>query len=96
VIFEWDATKAAHNFRKHGLTFEEAATAFLDALAITYPDPQHSGQEEREITIGHSSKGRVVFVAHCRRGNRTRIISARKATKSEHRQYEEGIDNQKY
>ena len=95
MIFEWDAEKAATNLRKHGLTFEEAATAFLDAWAMTYPDPQHSGEEEREITIGHSSKGRAIFVAHCRRGNHTRIISARKATKAERKQYEEGIGNQK-
>ncbi len=73
------------------MSFDEAATVFLDPLALTYPDPDHSGEEEREITIGCTAGHRVVFVAHCRRGNRLRIISARKATGKERKQYEEGI-----
>ena len=91
MTYEWNAEKAKINLRKHGLSFEDAATVFLDPLAVTYPDPYHSGSEAREITIGHSVGRQVVFVSHCQRGNRTRIISARKATRGERKQYEEGI-----
>jgi uncharacterized DUF497 family protein len=91
VIYEWDPKKAAINLRKHGLAFEEAATVFLDPLAITFPDPDHSVEENREITVGLSTKRRVVFVSHCPRGNHTRIIGARRATRKERRQYEEGL-----
>jgi uncharacterized DUF497 family protein len=58
---------------------------------VTFPDPVHSGEEEREITIGSTTGHRVVFVSHCQRGNRVRIIGAREATGRERRQYEEGI-----
>jgi len=91
VIYEWDAEKARTNRRKHGISFDEAATVFLDPMAVTYPEPDHSVGEEREITIGYSSKQQVLFVAHCPRGSRVRIISARKATKGERKQHEEGI-----
>jgi len=91
VIYEWDAEKAKGNLRKHRISFEDAATVFLDPLALTFPDPDHSGGEDREITIGRSSRQQVEFVSHCQRGDRVRIISARKATRGEHRQYEEGI-----
>jgi hypothetical protein len=83
--------KVKANLRKHGVSFEEAATVFLDPLAITFPDPDHSDEEVREITIGLTTKHRVVFVSHSQRRHRTRIISARKATQKERRQYEEGI-----
>jgi uncharacterized DUF497 family protein len=62
-----------------------------DPLALTFPDRDHSEEEQREITIGHTGRQQVVFVAHCRRGDRVRIISARRATPRERRQYEEGI-----
>jgi uncharacterized DUF497 family protein len=91
VIYEWDAEKAKGNLRKHRISFEDAATVFLDPLALTFPDPDHSSGEDREITIGRSSRQQVVFVSHCQRGDRVRIISARKTTKGEHKQYEEGI-----
>ncbi|MGD0458235.1 MAG: BrnT family toxin [Terriglobia bacterium] len=91
MIYEWDAEKAKGNLRKHRISFEDAATVFLDPLALTFPDPDHSSGEDREITIGRSSRQQVVFVSHCQRGDRVRIISARKATRGEHRQYEEGI-----
>lgn len=94
MIFEWDAEKAKANLRKHGVSFEDAATVFLDPLALTFRDPYHSGGEEREITIGHSTTRQVVWVAHCLRENRVRIISARKATRRERKQYEEGIDKE--
>lgn len=92
MVYEWDAAKAVRNLKKHGLSFEEAATVFLDPLAITFPDPDHSGAENREITIGHTMKERLVFVAHCERGKRIRLISARPATKAERRQYEEELE----
>jgi len=91
VVYEWDAKKARGNRRKHRISFEEAATVFLDPLALTFPDLDHSRGEEREITIGRSSRQQVVFVSHCRRGERVRIISARKTTRGERKQYEEGI-----
>jgi len=90
VIYEWDPEKAKANFRKHAVSFEEAATIFLDPVAVTYPDPDHSEEERREITIGQSGRQRVVFVSHIQRGDRLRIISARKATRRERKQHEEG------
>jgi uncharacterized DUF497 family protein len=95
VIYEWDPTKAKANLRKHRVSSEEAATVFLDPLAVTYPDPDHSGEEMREITVGHSSKGRVLFLSHTQRGDRTRIIGARGATRREQKQYEETIGEEK-
>jgi len=90
VTVEWNLRKAAANLRKHRLSFDEAATVFRDPLAITFPDPDHSIEEDREITIVCTMKGHV-FVAHCERGDRIRIIGARFATRNERRQYEEGI-----
>lgn len=91
MLFEWNIAKAKNNLRKHGVSFEEAASVFLDPLALTFADPDHSADEEREITIGLSLRQKAVLVSHCRRGERTRIISARKATRNEKAQYEEGI-----
>ena len=91
MIYEWNAAKARANLQKHGVSFEEAATVFLDPLALTFSDPDHSLGEEREITIGNTGAQLVVLVSHCQRGDRTRIISARKATRKERKQYEEGI-----
>ena len=91
MVYEWNAEKAKVSIQKHGVSFDEAATVFLDSLALTFPDPYHSGAEEREITIGYTARHRVVFVSHCQREDRIRIISARRATRRERRQYEEGI-----
>ena len=91
MIYEWDPGKAKTNLRDHGVSFGEAATVFLDPLAITFPDSDHSDEEDREITIGFTKNHRVVFVSHCRRGDRVRIISARRATRKERKQYEEGV-----
>ena len=90
MVYEWNAGKAKANIHNHGVSFDEAATVFLDPLALTFPDPYHSG-EGREITIGYTAGHQVVFVSHCQRGDRVRIISARKATRRERRNYEEGI-----
>ena len=91
MIYEWDASKAAANLRKHSVSFEDVSTVFLDPLAMTFPDPDHSADEQREITIGHTMRQRLVFFSHCERGGRIRIISARLATQSERKQYEEAI-----
>ncbi|PWU21415.1 MAG: hypothetical protein C5B50_01735 [Verrucomicrobia bacterium] len=88
--FEWDPEKAAANKRKHGISFEEAATVFADPLSATYYDPAHSVGESRYITVGMSRSGRLLFVAHTDRGEIIRIISARLATRRERKQHEEG------
>ncbi|MEP6741935.1 MAG: BrnT family toxin [bacterium] len=92
MIYEWDPKKAKANLRRHHVSFDEAASVFLDPLAVTFPDPDHSDEELREITIGYSGTQRVIFVSHTRRGDRTRLIGARRATKRERKQYEETID----
>jgi uncharacterized DUF497 family protein len=92
VTYEWDTAKAAANVRKHGVSFEEAASVFHDPAAITFLDPDQSQEEDRGITIGRSGRGRILFVAHTEREDRLRVISARRATRQEQEQYEEGID----
>jgi len=89
VEFEWDPKKAALNLRKHGISFDEAATVFGDLLGTTVPDPDHSLAEDRYITIGTSNRRRLVMVAHTERRQRIRIISARGLTRSEREAYEE-------
>ena len=87
--FEWDPQKAIANLQKHGVSFAEAGTVFGDNFAITVPDPDHSRNEERFITIGWSNRRRLLMVSHTDRGNYIRIISARELTKSERKAYEE-------
>ena len=89
MTYEWDPVKAAANARKHRVTFEEAASVFLDPMALTFWDPDHSAEEDREITIGRSAQQRVLFVAHAAREGRLRIISPRRAARREQRQYGE-------
>ena len=88
LIFEWDEKKAHQNIKKHGISFEEAATVFGDPFSITIYDPLHSKDEDRFVILGMSNKDRVLVVIHSDRHDRIRIISARKATKKEIRQYE--------
>ena len=92
MTYEWDAKKAEANRRKHGVSYEEAASVFQDAKAITFDDPDHSSEEPRDVTIGISTRGRVLFFSHCERGERIRIISARRATPRERKQYAEGFN----
>ncbi len=87
--FEWDPQKAERNLSKHGVSFAEASTVFGDELAITVPDPDHSTEEERFITVGWSNRRRLLIVAHTDRGDRIRIISARELTPRERKAYEE-------
>ncbi|MBI3894683.1 MAG: BrnT family toxin [Acidobacteria bacterium] len=87
--FEWNPRKAAENLRKHKVSFQEAATVFGDLLSATVSAPDHSVEEHRYITIGLSNRGRLLMAAHAESGERIRIISARKLTRSERKVYEE-------
>ena len=87
--FEWAPRKAETNLRKHGVSFTKAGIVFGDDLAITVPDPDHSNDEDRYITIGWSDRHRLLMVSHTDRGDRIRIISARELTKAERKEYEE-------
>lgn len=87
--FEWNESKAARNLRDHGVSFEEATTVFGDPLAITYPDPEHSDEEDRFLTFGLTSDGRFIVVSHTDRNDKIRPISAREMTRKERRDYEQ-------
>jgi uncharacterized protein len=90
VIYEWDPEKEAENQRKHGVSFDEAKTVFLDPLALSFDDPDHSSSERRFITIGMTTNQRVVFVSHADGdSDRIRIISARETTRREAYDYKE-------
>lgn len=88
IEFEWDPLKAKENLRKHGVSFDEGATVLHDPLGITIYDPDHSIHEDRFLTIGLSSGGRVIIVAHSDRSDRTRVINARELTRKERKAYE--------
>jgi len=87
--FEWDPAKAAANLRQHGVSFEEAATVFLDPLAKIHADPDHSATERRAIIVGHSVQGHLLVVSFTDQGSRIRLISARPTTRHERHDYEE-------
>lgn len=87
--FEWDPRKAESNLKKHGVSFEEAITAFGDPSSMNMSDPDHSESEQRFIVLGTSARLRPVVVSYTERRPRTRIISARLATRQERHQYEE-------
>jgi uncharacterized DUF497 family protein len=88
--FEWDSRKAASNFKKHRVSFDEAITVFRDPVAVIVDDEDHSEEERREIIIGHSLVNRLVLVCFTEReGSRLRIFSARPLTKKERKDYEE-------
>ena len=89
--FEWDEEKAEINLKKHGISFEKSKVVFGDPFSITTDDPDHSKKEQRFIDIGKSASGRLLVVVYTERGNKTRIISCRKATPSERRIYEKQI-----
>ena len=90
IDFAWDPRKEVTNFEKHGVSFEEARTAFLDDFARLIPDPDHSEDEERFLLLGMSGHLRLLIVCHCYRekGHTIRLISARRANQRERRQYE--------
>lgn len=89
IVFEWDENKNQANIKKHNISFEEAKTVFNDEEAILIDDPDHSEEEERFILLGYSDMSNLLVVCHCYRKSDTviRLISARKATKLETRQY---------
>lgn len=89
LTFEWDPYKASSNLQKHGISFAEATTVFDDPLSASVPDPLHSIDEERYLVIGMSKRGQLLIVAFVERDERIRIISARRLTIQEQRQYEE-------
>ena len=90
IKFEWDKRKARQNLRKHRVNFTEASTVFADTLSITIPDPDHSEDEERWVTMGLSNRHRLLVVVHTEEEEKIRIISARTAGRIERRKYEEG------
>ena len=87
-LFEWDPNKASSNFRKHGVSFQEATSIFGDPLSITISDRKHSDIEDRFLITGYSNAGRQIVVSHAFRNGTIRIISARIATPAERRNYE--------
>ena len=89
LVFEWDPAKAAANVRKHGVSFDEAETVFSDEHALLLDDPEHSADEDRFVLIGLSAASRTVVVCHCyqERADVIRLISARKATRTERHEY---------
>lgn len=86
--FTWNPDKAAHNLRKHGVSFMEAGTVFDDPLAVTYEDPDHSEQEERFVIYWFSNQARLLIVSYTQRMGKTRLISARQVTRQERNLYE--------
>ena len=94
LYFEWDANKNIINQKKHKISFEEAQTVFYDENALLIDDPDHSEEEERFILLGFSRRANLLVVCHCYRQSESviRIISARKATKTEERVYREQND----
>jgi hypothetical protein len=93
--FEWNTEKAERNIRKHGVSFQEALTVFQDALSLTYPDMDHSADEDRYLIVGLSSLGNVLVISHTFRNDNVRIITARKATKKERNFYETESNNRR-
>jgi uncharacterized DUF497 family protein len=89
LLFEWDPKKALLNLKRHGISFDEASTAFRDPLSQTIEEPLHSENEERFVLIGRTIQGRILVIVHTDRGEPIRTISARLATKKERLRYEE-------
>ncbi len=96
LIFEWDPNKAKKNIKIHGISFDEASTAFKDTLSLTIYDPLHSDEEDRFVLIGSSYKNRLLVVVHTEREDKIRIISARKSTKNERKKYEENAKRSRH
>jgi uncharacterized DUF497 family protein len=96
LLFDWDPIKARKNINIHGVSFDEASTAFKDILSLTIYDPLHSDEEDRFILIGNSHKNRLLVIVHTERGDTIRTISARKITKNERKQYEENAKRSRH
>jgi uncharacterized protein len=87
--FEWDPAKAELNFKEHGVSFDDATTVFRDPLSITIVDPDHSDFEDRFLDIGISHRGQLLVISYTERKDKIRIVSARRATRTERKSYEE-------
>jgi hypothetical protein len=96
LLFEWDPNKAKENIETHGISFDEGSTAFGDTLSLAIYDPLHSEEEDRFILIGNSHRNRLLVIVHTERAENIRIISARKATKKERKQYEENAKRSRH
>lgn len=96
LLFEWNKNKAKKNLTIHGISFGVACTVFKDTLSLTIYDPLHSSDEDRFILIGNSIDNRLLVVGHTERGDKIRIISARKAAKHERNQYEENAKRSRH
>jgi uncharacterized DUF497 family protein len=96
LLFEWDTNKAKKNMKIHGVSFDEASTAFSDVLSLTIYNPLHSDEEDRLILIGNSCNNRRLVIVHTERRDKIRIISARRATKKEREQYEENAKRSRH
>src|SRR5437763_7048 len=92
LTFEWDEEKASDDLTNHGVSFAEASTVFADPLSRTIPDPLHSDEEDRFVILGVSAAGHTLVVVHTHREENIRIISARKATSRERKDYEQGTE----
>lgn len=90
LTFEWDEVKSKANLQKHKVSFEEGKTIFNDPFLFTFPDDEHSANEDRFINIGLSANGRILVLTHTEQQDKIRIISCRKATARERKFYEEG------
>ncbi|MDQ3632979.1 MAG: BrnT family toxin [Acidobacteriota bacterium] len=88
--FEWDKEKAESNLKKHGISFDEAVSAFDDLFNVDLFDPKHSEDENRFILVGQSENERILIVSYAERGDKIRIINARKVTSKERKDYENG------
>ena len=96
LSFEWDTNKNRKNIKIHGISFDEASTVFKDTLSLTIYDPLHSDEEDRQIIIGNACKNRLLVIVHTERKGKIRIISARKTTKKERKQYEENAKRSRH
>ncbi len=92
LLFEWDPNKAKENLETHGISCDEASTAFQDTLSLAIYDPLHSEEEDRFVLIGSSHRNRLLVIVHMDRGDKIRLISARKASQKEREQYEENAE----
>ncbi len=96
LLFEWDPKKAKKNLEIHRISFDEASTVFRDGRSLAIYDPLHSNEEDRFVLIGNSHNNRLLVVVHTERLNSIRLISARKATKKERKQYEENAKRSRH
>jgi len=96
LLFEWDPNKAKENLETHGISFDEASTVFRDILSLVIHDPLHSEEEDRFVLIGSSHRNRLLVIVHTERSNNIRLISARKASKKERKQYEENAKRSRH